>query len=69
MMHLDPVSILERWMGRNPSVAGNPQARAYIDILKSGDSARGEEVASNLLQTYGMDRETALAQARRFFGL
>lgn len=51
----------------NPAIADNPQARSFIDVLQSGDSAKGEELANNLLETYGMTKEDALAQARRFF--
>lgn len=51
----------------NPNIAGNPQALAYIEVLESGDSKRGEELAENLLNTYGMTREDALKQAREFF--
>lgn len=51
----------------NPNIAGNPQALAYIEVLESGDSKRGQELANNLLETYGMTREDALAQAKQFF--
>ena len=53
----------------NPNIAGNPQALAYIEVLESGDSKRGQELANNLLDTYGMTREDALAQAKQFFRL
>ena len=53
----------------NPNIAGNPQALAYIEVLESGDSKRGQELANNLLNTYGMTREDALAQAKQFFRL
>ena len=51
----------------HPNIAGNPQALAYIEVLESGDSKRGQELANNLLETYGMTREDALAQAKQFF--
>lgn len=53
----------------NPNIANNPQMLAYIEVLESGDSKRGEELANNLLKTYGMTREDALAQAKSFFKL
>lgn len=53
----------------NPNIAGNPQALAYIDVLESGDTERGKQLANNLLETYGMTREDALKQAREFFRL
>lgn len=51
----------------HPNIAANPQALAYIEVLESGDSKRGQELANNLLETYGMTREDALAQAKQFF--
>lgn len=65
---IDPVSLVDRILAKNPTMASNPQARAYLDVLRGGDRAKGEELANNLLQTYGIDREEALAQAKRFFG-
>lgn len=54
---------------RNPNISNNPNTQAMIDVLKSGDNARGEQMANNLLQSMGMSREDALSQARGFFGL
>lgn len=52
-----------------PDIAGNPRAQEMLEILQNGDSRRGEEVAGNILKTYGVTKEQALAKARRFFGL
>lgn len=54
---------------RNPSIANNPNARAMLEVVQSGDSMRGEQIANNLLKTYGMTKEEALQQARGFFHL
>lgn len=35
-------------ISRNPKIANNPQAQEMIDVIKSGDSRRGEEIANNL---------------------
>ena len=53
----------------NPNIANNPQMLAYIEVLESGDSKRGKELANNLLETYGMTKEDALNQAKAFFHL
>lgn len=53
----------------HPDIANNPQMLSYIEVLESGDSKRGEELANNLLKTYGTTKEDALAQARAFFRL
>lgn len=54
---------------KNPNISSNPNARAMIDVLRSGDNARGEQMANNLLQSMGMSREDAISQAKGFFGL
>ena len=54
---------------KNPNVANNARNKSLIDILQSGDSARGEMAANNLLKTYGVNKEQALNQARQFFHL
>lgn len=53
----------------HPDIANNPQMLSYIEVLESGDSKRGEELANNLLETYGATKEDALNQARAFFHL
>lgn len=52
---------------KNPNIANNPQAQNFIDVIQRGDKAKGEEIANNLLQTYGMDKEEAIKQAKNFF--
>lgn len=51
----------------NPAIANNPMAQNCLSILESGDAKRGEEMANNLLQSYGISKEDALNQARSFF--
>lgn len=53
----------------NPSISGNPNAMAMINAISSGDSATGEQIATNLCNTYGIDKNTAVQQAKSFFGL
>lgn len=59
-------SMLKR-LTANPAIADNPQAQSYIQVLQSGDAAKGEELANNLIETYGMTKEQALSQAKQFF--
>lgn len=54
-------------MMRNQNVSNTPMGKEFIDILRSGDSARGEQLADNLCQTYGYSREDALNQAKEYF--
>lgn len=50
-----------------PSMAGNPNARAMIQAVQSGDASTGEKIARNLCQSYGMTPEQAVQQAKSFF--
>lgn len=54
---------------RDPRFASNPQAQNYISIIRSGDADRGEQIARNLCNTYGMTPDQAVSQARAFFHL
>ncbi len=62
-----PISAMINMIKANPAIADNPQAQAYLDVLESGDNEKGEEVANNLLKTYGMTKEQALDEAKKFF--
>lgn len=44
-----------------------PTQQNYIDTIKSGDSTKGEELATNLCNSMGVSKEQAIAQARQFF--
>lgn len=55
-------------ISRNPAIANNPQAQNLIGIIQNGDSKKGEEIARNLCNTYGVTPEQAVTQARNFFG-
>ena len=51
----------------NPRVSNTPQAQDYLNVIKSGDNQRGEEIARNMCQSMGVKPEDAYQQARRFF--
>lgn len=53
----------------NPNIANNPNAKELIDVISSGDAKRGQEIANNILKSYGADKDEALAKARSFFGI
>lgn len=59
--------ILQR-IEQDPRIANNPNAKEMINVIKAGDSSRGEEMANNLLKSYGVSREEGLSQAQAFFG-
>lgn len=46
----------------NLALQNNPNAREMIDVIKSGDANRGQQIARNLCNTYGVKPEDAIAQ-------
>lgn len=56
-------------LAKNPAIANNPQAQNYLGVIQNGDSARGQQIAENLCQTYGISRDEAIRQAKQFFNL
>lgn len=54
---------------QNPNVANNPNAQEFIQVIQNGDSAKGEQIAQNLCNTYGMSKEDAIRNAKSFFHL
>lgn len=56
-------------INKNPAIQNNPQAKEYINIIQNNDSTRGEQIATNLCNTYGVTKEQAIAQAKKYFGL
>lgn len=64
---LDPAKFAMQMIQNNPQVMNNPMAKEYLQIIQNGDSAKGQEVANNILKTYGMTKEQALGQAAQFF--
>lgn len=55
-------------MQQNPNMTNNPLGKNFMSILQNGDEKKGEEMARNLCQSYGMSVEEAYNQAMRYFG-
>lgn len=53
----------------NPQIQSNPNAMHMLQVIQSGDAQKGEEIASNILKTYGISKEQGIEQARSFFRL
>lgn len=66
---MDIKDIAINMIRRNPRFANNPQAQNYLQIIQSGNSQQGEQIARNLCQTYGVTPDQAVQQARNFFNL
>lgn len=56
-------------LSQNPSISNNPNAQEFINVIRSGDSVRGEQIAQNLCNTYGVSKEDAVKNAKSFFNL
>lgn len=52
--------IANAFLQRHPEIRNNPQKMEWLNIISSGDSKRGEEIATNLLNTYGISKEQAI---------
>lgn len=68
-MPANPMQFVTQMLSKNPNVANNPIAQNYLSVLQSGDAKRGEEIANNILRTYGMTKEQALSQVKSYFHL
>lgn len=44
-------------------IATNPTRKEYLDVLLSGDQQRGSELANQIIQTYGLNRNSAPQEA------
>lgn len=66
MRNLDAVI---RQLEMRPEIAGNPIAREWLEVVRRGDSQKGEEIARNLCGNRGVTVQQALDEARRYFGL
>lgn len=64
---ITPMQFLQNAMQQNPNIANNPQAQNFLQILQSGDAQKGQQVAENLLETYGMTKEQGMNQVHNFF--
>lgn len=67
MPNLEQVAMM--LLQKNPNIANSPQGQQFMDILKSGDAARGQQMAQNFCQSYGVTTDEALRQAQQFFNL
>lgn len=67
MLPFDPRQMAMNLISQNPNIANNPNAQEFIKVIQNGDSERGQQIADNLCQSYGMTRDEALKSAKSFF--
>ena len=56
-------------IAQNPQIASNPNTQRMIQAIQTNDSAKGEQIAKNLCDSYGITPQEAVQQAKRFFNL
>lgn len=62
-------NLLNALISRNPNIANNPRNQEFLNVIRSGDSVRGQQIAENLCNTYGVSKEEAIMQAKKFFNI
>lgn len=63
------MNLIQQQMKQNPNFANNANMKSMIDVIQSGDAARGEQIANNLLSSMGVPKDQAIQQAKQFFGI
>lgn len=64
-----PIDAIITMIEQSPQFARNPNAREMLDCIKNNDAKKGQQIAANLCNTYGIKPEDAVQQARRFFNV
>lgn len=54
-------------IGRNPQFSNNKNAQEMLRVIQSNDVVRGEQIARNICQSYGITPEQAIQEAKRYF--
>lgn len=67
MPNINPMQFAMNMLQSNPQVMNNPQAQGLMQVIQSGDAAKGQQMAENLCKTYGVTPDQALEEARKFF--
>lgn len=65
----NPMQFVQNIVRSNPQLQSNPQAQQMLNVIMSGDSARGQQIAQNLCNSMGITPEDAVANAKRFFNM
>lgn len=65
----NPIQAMLKTIKANPAIADIPWAQAAIDALESGDAEQEQQVANNLMETFGTNKEEVMAQAKKILHL
>ena len=67
MPNVNPMQFAMNMLQNNPQIMNNPQAQGLMQVIQSGDAAKGQQMAENLCKTYGVTPDQALEEARKCF--
>ena len=65
----NPMQFVQNIVRNNPQLQANPQTQQMLNVIMSGDSVRGQQIAQNLCKSMGITPEDAVATAKRFFNM
>lgn len=68
-MQFNPGVFAMEMLQNNPQIANSPMGQQLLNVLQTGDSSKGEQLAMNICQTYGLSKEEAIQQAIEGLGL
>lgn len=67
MMNQPPINIMQFAMNNlqnNPQIQSSEMGQNFMNILQTGNAKAGEEMANNILHSYGLSKEEAIRQAQ-----
>lgn len=62
----NPQFLLNYLMQSNPGALNNPMAKEILSVIQRNDVQKGEEIARNICNAYGITPEQAMQQAMAF---
>lgn len=66
----DPFAFANQMLNKNHGqMASGGNMQEYANVIQSRDNKRGEEIANNILKTYGISKEQAMQIAQQRFGI
>lgn len=68
-MAKDIYDFAESMIRKNPNFQNNPEAQQVLQIIHNRDEKAGIELANKILGNAGVDQQTGIEKAMRFFGL
>lgn len=60
---MNPMQLAAQILQMNPTIQENPIGQQFAQILQSGNQKAGEELANNIINSYGLSKDQAIQQA------